>query len=114
MPGSLRGVLHDLCSLFNLHTLENNSSELLESGYMTAEQVAMLRAQVRLLLVKIRPNAASLVDSFNFTDQYLNSSLGRSDGRVYESLYERASADPLNHDPVVSPFTGRVINPNAV
>lgn len=114
VPVRLREVLGDLCHLFNLHSIENSATELLESGYLSAEQLGMLRTQVRCLLVKVRPNALALVDAFNFSDQYLNSCIGRYDGRIYDALYERAKADPLNHQPVVSPFTGAALSSSQV
>lgn len=45
---------------------------------------------------QVRPNAIALVDSFNHTDHYLSSVLGRYDGNVYPKLYEAAQNDPLN------------------
>ena len=45
---------------------------------------------------QVRPNAVALVDSFNYTDHYLGSVLGRYDGNVYPKLYEEAWKDPLN------------------
>ena len=45
---------------------------------------------------QVRPNAVALVDSFNYTDHYLGSVLGRYDGNVYPKLYEAAWKDPLN------------------
>ncbi len=44
------------------------------------------------------------VDSFNHSDHMLNSALGRSDGRVYEALYELVKQDPLTRHPPMSPF----------
>jgi len=38
------------------------------------------------LLGEIRPDAVALVDAFDFPDNILNSSIGRFDGNIYESL----------------------------
>ena len=51
---------------------------------------------VLLLLERLRPNVVALVDAFDFTDEDLQSVLGRYDGNVYESLYQWASSSPLN------------------
>jgi acyl-CoA oxidase len=48
------------------------------------------------LLAEIRPNAVALVDAFKFPDYLLNSSLGRSDGKVYEDMTDRAGREPIN------------------
>lgn len=56
------------------------------------------------LLAQIRPHAVALVDSWDFPDWQLDSSLGRYDGRVYEDLFRRASEEnPLN-DVTVDPY----------
>ncbi|RSH76520.1 fatty-acyl coenzyme A oxidase [Apiotrichum porosum] len=55
------------------------------------------------LLSKIRPHAVNLMDGWAFSDLVLNSSLGRSDGKAYESMFRRAAANPVNtltFDPV--------------
>lgn len=56
---------------------------------------------VPVVFYQVRPNAVALVDSFNYTDHYLGSVLGRYDGNVYPKLYETAWKDPLN-DSVVT------------
>jgi acyl-CoA oxidase len=45
----------------------------------------------------LRPHAVKLVDSWMIPDYVLNSSLGRSDGKVHEDLFYRAHRqNPLN------------------
>ena len=61
------------------------------------------------VLGDIRVNAIALVDAFNFSDKFLNSCLGRADGKVYEALYENAKSDPLTTRDPVSPFTGKTV-----
>ncbi|KZZ97269.1 acyl-CoA oxidase [Ascosphaera apis ARSEF 7405] len=49
------------------------------------------------LLKEIRTHAVALVDAWKIPRWYLDSSLGRSDGKVYEDLFRRASTEnPLN------------------
>ena len=62
--------------------------QLLEDGYVSGRQAALLRDEVRTLLAELRPDAVGLVDAWNFPDTTLASAIGREDGRVYESLYE--------------------------
>ncbi|KAL7317865.1 hypothetical protein PS15m_004166 [Mucor circinelloides] len=97
-------VLRLLASLFALHTMEKELSEFLVSGYLSAEQSAMLKEQVILLLEQIRPEAVSLVDAFALPDYFLHSALGRYDGKVYESMTEMAEREPLNHTLVVDGY----------
>lgn len=63
---------------------------------MTSEQVSLARDQLYLLLEQVRPEAVPLVDAFDFTDNILNSALGRYDGDVYNHLYQWAQRAPRN------------------
>ena len=56
------------------------------------------------LMEEIRPHAVRLVDSWDFPDWQLDSSLGRYDGKVYEDMFYRASElNPLNNV-VIDPY----------
>ncbi|CAD7698591.1 unnamed protein product [Ostreobium quekettii] len=94
-PNTVR-ALADLQGLFGLTVLEREVGDMLESGYLSARQVKLLRAQQRALVKAVRPNAVPLVDAFGFLDYELSSALGRSDGDVYRGLLEMAQASPLN------------------
>ena len=91
-------ILTDLFRLFALHTLESEASEFFTSSALTVRQIQLARTQhVPALLARVRPHAVRLVDSWDFPDWQLDSSLGRYDGRVYEDMFERASEqNPLN------------------
>lgn len=48
-------------------------------------------------MLRIRPHAVNLVDSWSIPDYLLDSALGRYDGKVYEDLFNRAHRlNPLN------------------
>jgi hypothetical protein len=47
-------------------------------------------------LAELRPDGVAIVDAFDIPDRVLNSTLGRSDGNVYESLYMHALTSELN------------------
>lgn len=85
--------------------MEAALGDLLESEYMSSTQATWLREQVRRLLPIIREQSVPLTDSFNLSDHLLNSALGKHDGKVYETLYALAKADPLTRLPPVSPFS---------
>nr|CAG8543188.1 12636_t:CDS:10 [Entrophospora candida] len=95
---NLKNVLTSLCNLFSLHTIiEKESGEFLESGYLSIRQVELIREEIYNLLREIRPNIVGLVDSFHLSDYLLNSALGRSDGKVYETMINWAVKEPLNN-----------------
>ncbi|XP_072042681.1 peroxisomal acyl-coenzyme A oxidase 1-like [Amphiura filiformis] len=64
----------------------------------------MADRQLIALLGTIRPNAVTLVDSFDIHDDILGSILGRYDGNVYENLYKWAKSSPLNDKEVVDAY----------
>ena len=99
------GILHKLFRLYALHTLESEASEFYTSSAVTVRQIQLARSHaVMKLLEEIRPHAVRLVDSWDFPDWQLDSSLGRYDGKVYEDMFYRASElNPLNRV-VVDPY----------
>lgn len=100
----LAQVLSDLVELFVLNFALNNLDVLLISVAVSRDQIAdMQRRQVEAL-GRIRPNAAAIVDGFEFHDHVLNSTLGSYDGKVYERLLEDAMKSPLNQEPVNKSF----------
>lgn len=95
---NLLEILTKLFRLFALHTLEQEGSEFYASGACSKIQIMLARTNTVMALLKdIRPHAVSLVDAWGFDDWVLDSSLGRSDGKVYEDMFYRASElNPLN------------------
>lgn len=91
-------AMHQLFRLFALSTLEKEALEFYSSSALTVRQVQLVRTNlVMQLLSDIRPHALRLVDSWQFPDWQLDSSLGRMDGKVYEDMFYRASQlNPLN------------------
>lgn len=77
------GVMHKLFRLYALNTLEQEASEFYTSSAVTVRQIQLARtSSVMKLLEEIRPHAVRLVDSWDFPDWQLDSSLGRYDGKV--------------------------------
>ncbi|RKP06830.1 acyl-CoA dehydrogenase/oxidase [Thamnocephalis sphaerospora] len=92
-------VMKRLSELWFLHTVETHLGDFLEDGSIAPHQVQMLRAQLSTTLSALLPDAVGLVDAFDFPDYVLDSTLGRSDGRAYENLWENAlRAPPINSD----------------
>ncbi|KAF5759747.1 putative acyl-CoA oxidase, acyl-CoA dehydrogenase/oxidase and middle domain superfamily [Helianthus annuus] len=105
IPGKgVKQTLEMLCYVYALFLLHKHQGDFLATGYLTPKQASLANDQLRTLYSKVRPNAIALVDSFNYTDHYLGSILGRYDGNVYPKLYEAAWKDPLNDSDVVDGF----------
>ncbi|XP_039267686.2 peroxisomal acyl-coenzyme A oxidase 1-like [Styela clava] len=102
-PG-LRSVLMDLARLYALDGLSKNSGEFMEEGLLSGKDVKQCHQLVVELLPKIRPNAVSLVDAYEFSDKILMSVLGRYDGNVYPNLLEWAMKSELNKTDVIPAY----------
>lgn len=101
-PEKVQAILKQLCDLFILSTIYRNRADFLLDGYFTEFQVQILQDQIDSLVDELAKQAVPLVDAFGFSDKFLNSSLGRYDGNVYEALVNRTKGEPLNSSDVVS------------
>ncbi|KAF2429042.1 acyl-CoA oxidase [Tothia fuscella] len=92
-----RGVLQDLFRLFSFTIIEAKSTEFILSGALKIPHLYNLAPKIQELLSAIRPHAVRLVDAWSIPDYLLDSSLGRHDGDVYNSLWQKAHLEnPLN------------------
>ncbi|CAN0142500.1 unnamed protein product [Ascophyllum nodosum] len=89
-------VMATLRDLFALSMIEENMGDFLEHGLLEPSAATTVRREVRGLCSELRPEAISLTDAWQFTDKYLGSALGRSDGQVYPALMNAAMSEPLN------------------
>jgi flavocytochrome c len=86
------GVLYALSCI-----LDQNWYGVMDSTQMSYAQKATLQ-----VLEKLRPDAVSIVDAFDIPDNVLCSTIGNSDGNVYEALFEATKYSQLNlQDPWV-------------
>ncbi|KAK5974533.1 hypothetical protein GCK32_009612 [Trichostrongylus colubriformis] len=102
--GPCREVLFDLLHLHLNYELLDMAYYLLEDGYLSGQQMDYMKEDMYRLLEKLRPNAVSLVDSWDISDHELRSVLGRRDGHVYENLYKWAQESELNRTQVLPTF----------
>ncbi|RDW83650.1 uncharacterized protein DSM5745_03976 [Aspergillus mulundensis] len=90
-------VLWDLYRLFALFTLEADRYEFFACNAASKPDLDAIPERINDLMSRIRPHAVRLVDAWQIPDYLLDSALGRSDGRVYEDLFNRAHRlNPLN------------------
>ncbi|CAG8435874.1 6886_t:CDS:2 [Diversispora eburnea] len=88
--------LRSLIDLFFINVVLSQFGEFLITGYYNSYHINLLKNLQKELLKKIRVDAIGLVDAWEFSDNMLNSALGRYDGNVYEEMYKRVKMDPLN------------------
>lgn len=104
MSPALGKVLLDIQELYSVDSALLNTSSLMQFVNFSQEDLANLQGRLEAVLGRIRPNAVGIVDSFDFPDKLLNSTLGCYDGNVYERIFEEAMKSPLNQEPVNKSF----------
>lgn len=100
----LAAVFGDLLELFVVDTAVQQMGLLMRYVQISLDDLSTLQSRLLLVLGRIRPNAVGIVDSFDFCDAVLNSTLGAYDGNVYDRLLEDALKSPLNQEPVNRSF----------
>lgn len=100
----LKIVMVQLMELYAVTQALRLRGDLLRFTETTGSDIETLQIWLEDLLAAIRPNAVSLVDSFDFRDEVLASALGSYDGNVYERLFNAAQQSPLNAEPVNKSF----------
>jgi len=93
----IQAVLAKLCIVFACSNFRDENW----LGLLDRKQLRFANTVLAETLDSLRPDAVPLVDSFDIPDRVLNSAIGRSDGNVYEALFEAAKKSPLNRqDPI--------------
>jgi acyl-CoA oxidase len=90
-------VLKTCFRLYALYTLDQFASSFTMTISVSADSLYSLQDIILELMTELRPHAVKLVDAWSIPDWLLNSALGRSDGKVYEELFDMAHRrNPLN------------------
>uniref|UniRef100_A0A0N4Z9T4 Acyl-coenzyme A oxidase n=1 Tax=Parastrongyloides trichosuri TaxID=131310 RepID=A0A0N4Z9T4_PARTI len=94
-PG-VKNVLGLLKDLWEKYELLHLSSSALKYNLINGKDLDKIKISLYDDLTKIRPQAVSIVDSFDFTDRDMITVLGRRDGNVYDNLLKWAQSSELN------------------
>jgi len=98
----VKRVLHLLALHFALVQIKEKAGDW--TPYISEKQLQEVKKTINQLLAEIRPEAVGLVDAFGFTDNTLQSAIGRYDGNVYEALFDYAKKNPLNEESYIEEF----------
>jgi len=99
IPSAAKSVLSICFRLFALHTINTHARDFSASMAVSSAVLDSLPDHVLELMDQLQPHAVALVDAWSIPDYLLDSALGRSDGRVYEDLFNRAHRlNPLNKE----------------
>uniref|UniRef100_A0A1B6GE28 Acyl-coenzyme A oxidase n=1 Tax=Cuerna arida TaxID=1464854 RepID=A0A1B6GE28_9HEMI len=104
MSPALHLVLSQLCQLYTVYWMLRDVGHFLMYSALKPNDVQGLQLLQDSLLRAIRPNAVSIVDSFDINDDIIDSPLGAYDGNVYQRLFDEANKSPLNENPVDESF----------
>lgn len=90
-------ILRTCFQLYALYTLDQFASSFTLTNAVSSDSIYTLQDAILNLMTELRPHAVKLVDAWSIPDWLLDSALGRSDGKVYEELYDIAHRrNPLN------------------
>ncbi|PPQ83813.1 hypothetical protein CVT25_001028 [Psilocybe cyanescens] len=111
LPENDSAVVTKVFLLYLLTTVEGGLTDFLSfgvirptSGSAPKDPTRSVRLAIKHLCEELLPEAIGLTDAFGFTDWDLDSALGVYDGKVYEALWERVKAEPLNHTEVPAAY----------
>lgn len=94
---NLRLHMSNMCMLYGLDMLNNDSRGCFESGYFGSKPYsAFILDAMKTLNSRIRPQALNLAESCGVSDQYLSSAIGNYYGDIYETHLEWAKNSRLN------------------
>lgn len=83
--GRIRYILQNLSIVYGAMVVKEGAAALYESGFFSDGSFeAFLDDGLEKVLTEIRPHAIGLVDAFAYTDNALNSAIGRYTGKPYE------------------------------
>ncbi|KAG6877480.1 hypothetical protein C0993_006948 [Termitomyces sp. T159_Od127] len=111
LKGETLAVSQRLLVLYLLTVVEGALVDLYSFGLLSvsantglADPARSLRSAIDTLCRGLLSNAIGLTDAFGFDDWVLDSALGVYDGKVYNALWERAQAEPLNKTDVTDAY----------
>ncbi|RLN31967.1 hypothetical protein BBO99_00003958 [Phytophthora kernoviae] len=103
---AIKPALEALCQLYICQELDRGAAFFLKEKFMTPFQCNLVRERLRESCVRVRADAVALVDAFLLTDSVLNSSVGGSDGSIYEG-----SLAAVSHRTDPTPYYTTAIKP---
>eukprot|EP01126_Amoeba_proteus_P021933 TRINITY_DN2228_c0_g1_i9.p1 TRINITY_DN2228_c0_g1~~TRINITY_DN2228_c0_g1_i9.p1 ORF type:complete len:337 (-),score=54.85 TRINITY_DN2228_c0_g1_i9:79-1089(-) len=95
-PTSLKPVLEDMANLYTVSCVRNDLHLFLEGQFFQPKHSKFIKNLELELCEKLVPNSIALIDSIALPDSF-QSALGKSDGKIYDNLWEKIKSIP-GHD----------------
>jgi len=95
---NLKFQFETICALYGLNYLAMDHHDLYNIGYFSkgTNMTENIQEAIKILLLRLRPQAISLVESFPIADEIVCSAVGNSYGDIYEKHLECAMNSRLN------------------
>ena len=87
---TIRDTINDVLLYFIIEIIEEYFALFLQSSTLNQDQIAVLREKREELTEMLSPHLLKLCEGFQYTDHFLHSAIGHSNGKPYENLYEWA------------------------
>jgi acyl-CoA oxidase len=86
--------------LLAMTIMERHVGQFLLTGLLAPGDVQLISTAEFVLCSSLRVDSLNLIEGWLLSDKRIWSTLGRSDGNVYEALYEATKKEPLNETTV--------------
>ena len=108
--GAIKNAMQNLCILFSVDQILEYANFLVMAEVFDSEQLKILRDVYEELLEKVHVDSLVLLEGFSYPDIFLQSTIGHSNGKVYENLLAMAKThSTLNRMPNVHPAILEII-----
>ncbi|XP_034239534.1 peroxisomal acyl-coenzyme A oxidase 3-like isoform X1 [Thrips palmi] len=89
IPSEIKCVLERLLVLYGLWGIQRHFVIFYRGGYATGSQLAdLVQEACQTVCNQLKPDIVAIVDAIAHPDAVVKSILGRSDGRIYDHLYD--------------------------
>lgn len=105
----LKKHLEDLVMIFGLNELLRDSALLYSCGYFKAGHREMILETLKAKISGIRPQVIPIIESFDFDDWQICSSIGNSYGDIAEDQLNQARNSKLNNSELAPGFKEHIL-----
>ena len=71
----IRVIAEELCKLFGINMILIHTSGLIEGGFISSNQISLLKKLKEVILNRLRPDLIGIVDGFGIPDKFIRSAL---------------------------------------
>eukprot|EP00347_Sterkiella_histriomuscorum_P017806 403347919 len=106
---NLKKHLENLVMVYGLMELFRDSAILYSCGYFNSGHRDMVLETLKAKIKEVRPYAIPIMESFDFDDWYLTSSIGNSYGDISEDILNQARNSKLNQSELAPGFKEHIL-----